>query len=179
MCWLDTLLLASSTALSVDWFETRPIAAQVRDGSWVPPPVRDPSPADKAQVSQLLDFMHAELLKQSPDASDGDDIEVYDDFIAEGRKLLQISACAVCRGEDDDAVAHDVWGGVAALLHAHDGGLLVAMPEYIGDVKRYLNDEVLQPLWTMGWHPSDFNARGYRVGQGAPFPAFRILYSKD
>jgi len=49
------------------------------------------------------------------------------------------------------------------------------MPDYVGDARRYLDEEVLMPLDAIGFGPDRIDAQSYRVAQGAPFPAFRIL----
>jgi len=189
-------IVVRRAGLSDTWLENRPVAARLlecsSDGSIMSDPKLSPlaeqTDDEKQQLSLLVDYLHTELLKLSPDADELDDENAetiddaaYADFIAEGKKLLSISSSHVAHGEDADAVAHSVWTCLGSLLYDHnqedDNGILVAMPTYLGDVKSYVNDELLKPLSLMGLGKDRIQVESYRVAQGAPFPAFRIVYS--
>lgn len=175
------------------WFDSRGVASRIRDcceegcvtGDLGLEPLGEHSEEDKRKLSQLLDYLHLDLLTFSPEADQEDDAfsetideEAFSDFIVEGRKMLQISSSTVCYGATADAVADRVWTSVGSLL-ADDRaqtGLLVAMPNYVGDAVRYVDDEIIAPLESLGFGPDRIEARGYRRAQGAPFPGFRVLY---
>ena len=168
---------------------SRPAAKSFYDGVVASPPgaptaptAPEPTLEEQTQLSALVDYLHTELMKLSPladyedeDGNQPDD--VFDDFVAEGRKMLSISASRVCHGDDRRAVSGDVWAALADLLATPtpDTGLLCALPEYVGDASAYLADEVLAPLRQMGF--DDLEATAYRVAGGAPCPAFRVLVS--
>mmetsp|Transcript_10578 Transcript_10578/g.34954 ORF Transcript_10578/g.34954 Transcript_10578/m.34954 type:complete len:259 (+) Transcript_10578:2726-3502(+) len=176
-----------------EWFEARPVASLVKEwhaGDGPAPfatteeEVPPQGEAEMAKIEELISFLHAQLMLLSPefDAKDEDEEMTDDDlveFIDEGRKMLAISRSRVCYGEDADAVAHDVWTSVAALLQegVPDSGLLVALPTFVGCSERYLESEIVAPLVAMGIQPDLFEARSYKVAHGAPFPAFRLLYA--
>jgi len=147
------------------------------------PAAPEPTLEEQTQLSALVDYLHTELMKLSPladyedkDGNQPDD--VFDDFVAEGRKMLSISASRVCHGDDRAAVSGAVWEAVAGLLAdpTPDTGLLCALPEYVGDARAYLDDEVVAPLALMGFGDT-VEATAYRVAGGAPCPAFRLLVS--
>lgn len=191
----------SACALSVatrkldDWFSSRSVASRVRErctsGSLVgstefvdssPRP-----PEDDEKLSLLLDFLHTDLMTFSPEADELDDDEseeideeAFFDFIVEGRKMLQISESLVCYGENEKALADGVWTSIGNLLAVEENnGLLVALPDYVGDAKRYVVEELVEPLDFLGFGSDIIEVTGYRRAQGAPFPGFRVLYTPN
>jgi len=175
--------------VSNDWFAARPVASLLRDCtsedgrvSGLFEPLSAQGEDEMQKISQLIDYLHAQLMTLSPEfdylEEDDEDTEGLADFIAEGRKMLCITESRVCWGQSEDDVAHGVWSTVAALLNnaTPDSGVLIAMPTYEGDSRRYLDDEVLTPLLDIGIRRDLLDARAYRVSQGAPFPAFRLIY---
>ena len=147
-------------------------------------PLGEQGQEEKEKLAKLVDFLHENLLTLSPDAEEEDDeesetidAEAFSDFIEEGRKMLSISSSRVVWGETAEALEHEVWTSVAELLAAgdSDSGLLVAMPSYLGDSRGYLEKEIIDPLEAIGIR--HFDAESYRVAQGSPFPAFRLIYA--
>ena len=139
---------------------------------------------EQTQISLLVDYLHSELMKLSPmadyepeDAPLGD---TMDDFIDEGRKMLSISQSRVCYGEDEQSVSDGVWEALGELFAEEEPntGLLVALPEFVGDASIFVRDEVVKPLEMMGFGDR-IETSSYRVAGGAPCPAFRILVSPE
>ena len=139
---------------------------------------------EQTQISLLVDYLHSELMKLSPmadyepeDAPLGD---TMDDFIDEGRKMLSISQSRVCYGEDEQSVSDGVWEALGELFAEEEPntGLLVALPEFVGDASTFVRDEVVKPLEMMGFGDR-IETSSYRVAGGAPCPAFRLLVSPE
>ena len=171
------------------FLEGRPGAARfyecVGEGCLTSRPVDEPeklTEGEQKTMSEVVDYLHAELMKLSPMADyvpEEDDIgDTMDDFIEEGRKMLSISQSTVVRGADDEAVADGVWAALGHLFSEEqpNTGLLVALPEYAGDATIFVRDEVVKPLELMGFGDR-VETSSYRVSSGAPCPAFRVLVS--
>ena len=171
------------------FLEGRPGAARfyecVGEGCLTSRPVDEPeklTEGEQKTMSEVVDYLHAELMKLSPMADyvpEEDDIgDTMDDFIEEGRKMLSISQSTVVRGADDEAVADGVWDALGHLFSEEqpNTGLLVALPEYAGDATIFVRDEVVKPLELMGFGDR-VETSSYRVSSGAPCPAFRVLVS--
>lgn len=200
MFWLCFLCLRPASAMTVatkldDWFSSRSVASRVRDcytsgilvGSTEFASSTPRAAEDDEKLSLMLDFLHTDLLTYSPNADELDDDEseeideeAFFDFIVEGRKMLQISESLVCYGDDEKALADGVWNSIGCLLAVEENnGLLVAMPDYVGDAKRYVEEELVRPLDYMGFGSDIIEVTGYRRAQGAPFPGFRVLYTPN
>mmetsp|Transcript_30806 Transcript_30806/g.106508 ORF Transcript_30806/g.106508 Transcript_30806/m.106508 type:complete len:222 (-) Transcript_30806:111-776(-) len=109
------------------------------------------------------------------DADDDDeDLELYDEFIEEGRKMLAVSATRLVAGATADEVSEDVWTEVADLLTKGEAesGILVGLPGFAGSAAAFVDSELLAPLRWMGFQ---VEAEAFTAADGAPFPVVRLL----
>ncbi|KAJ1462206.1 hypothetical protein M885DRAFT_506348 [Pelagophyceae sp. CCMP2097] len=176
--------LRSAAFDSEAWLSTRPIAALLAGESagsgrvarplGVPPLEAQTAP-DRAQMAKVVDWLGDRMQNLSPDADDDDeDLELYDEFIEEGRKMLAVSATRLVAGATADEVSEDVWTEVADLLTKGEAesGILVGLPGFAGSAAAFVDSELLAPLRWMGFQ---VEAEAFTAADGAPFPVVRLL----
>ena len=155
---------------------------------------------DTKRVMALLDWLQERLISLSPDsamlnlsdsddqatmeaaqaaAASGDDGGAADlDFVVEGRRLLAVSRLSVLHGDDAATCGAQAWAELQGLLEADedDSGLLLALPFLLGDVKKFLADEVAAPLAWLGFEgEAQVHLTAWRAAEGAPHPAVRVI----